>query len=285
MSRRRADRLLVATLWASGAIAGLLLAAIVLFTVAEALPVVSAVGVLPFLTDASWHPLSGKFGMMPMIAATVVASILAVLVATPVGLALAIVEQFYLGPRAAAMLRRTVEVLSGLPSVVVGLWGLAVLVPLLAQWQPPGTSLIAATIVLALMLVPTIALFASIAFERVDQNLRRAAAAIALGRSALVLEVSMPLAARGIAAGVVLALARAVGETMMVLMVAGNVPGWPTHLFAPVRTLTANMALEMAYADGLHRSALFLSGVFVMIVALVLVTLASRISEVRDDAR
>lgn len=284
MSRHR-DRILLAALWASGATAGLLLAAIVVFTVAEALPVLRSVGLARFFTDASWHPLSGAFGMLPMIAATVVTSVLAVLFATPVGVAVAVVEQFYLGPRRAAALRRTIEVLSGIPSVVVGLWGLTVLVPLLARWQPPGTSLIAATIVLALMLVPTIALFASLAFERADAHLRLAAAAIALGRRSLVLVVSMPLAARGIAAGVVLALARAVGETMMVLMVAGNVPGWPTNFFAPVRTLTANMALEMAYADGLHRSALFLSGVLVMIVALALVTIASWLSEGRDEAR
>lgn len=281
MSRRRADRILIAVLWLSAAVSALVLAAIVVFTVDEALPALRAVGLRALLTDASWHPLSGAFGMAPMIAATLATSILAVVLATPVALAVALVEQFYFGPRWAIAVRRTVEVLAGVPPVVVGLWGLTVLVPLLAGWRPPGTSLIAATIVLALMLVPTIALFSAIAFERADHELRRAAAAVGLSRQTLVLAVCMPRAAAGIGAGVVLALARAIGETMMVLMVAGNVPGWPSNLFAPVRTLTANMALEMAYADGLHRSALFLSGVFVMIVALALTLAAAWLSEER----
>lgn len=279
MSRRRADRILIAALWISAAISALVLAAIVVFTVAEALPALRSIGLRPFLTDASWHPLSGTFGMAPMIAATLVTSALAVAVALPIGVAVAIVEQFHLGPRGATWVRRAIEVLAGIPSVVLGLWGLTVLVPLLARLQPPGTSLIAATIVLALMLVPTIALFSAIAFERAEPDLRRAAIAIGLSRASLVLAVCMPRAAGGIGAGVVLALARAIGETMMVLMVAGNVPHWPASLFAPVRTLTANMALEMAYADGLHRSALFLSGVLVMLVALMLTLAASRLAE------
>lgn len=279
MSRRRADRLLVGALWGAACTSGLILLAIVTFTVSEAVDVLSKQGLARFITDPSWHPTSGLFGMGPMIAASIVSSVLAVAIAAPAGIAIAAAEQFYLAPRWTGLLRRAMEVLSGTPSVVIGLWGLVVLVPLFATVKPPGTSLFAAAVVLAMMLVPTIALLASIAFERAGSDLRQSALALGLSRKTRVMKVAMPLAATGIWGAVVLAIARAIGETMMVLMVAGNVVNWPKSLSEPVRTLTANMALEMAYAEGQHRSALFLSGVAVMITALALVLVGSKFGE------
>lgn len=285
MSRRRVDRLLVGVLWAAAGTSGLILLSIVTFTVSEAVDVLSKQGLARFITDPSWYPTSGLFGMGPMIAASIVSSVLAVAIAAPAGIAIAAAEQFFLAPRWAGLLRRAMEVFSGTPSVVIGLWGLVVLVPLFATVKPPGTSLFAAAVVLAMMLVPTIALLVAIAFERAGSDLRQSALALGLSRKTLVMKVVMPLAATGIWGAVILAVARAIGETMMVLMVAGNVVNWPKSLSEPVRTLTANMALEMAYAEGQHRSALFLSGVTVMITALALVVVASKFGENAPERR
>lgn len=277
MSRRSSDTLLEGLLWTAGLSCALLLTAIVGFTAFEAWPTVSEVGIPALLTGESWHPTNGAFGLSAMIAATIVVSLLAVAIAAPIGMAIAVVEQFYLSARGSLAVRRVIEIASGIPSVIFGLWGLVVLVPLLAAFKPPGTSLLAASLVLSLMIIPTITLFSALAFEAATDDLRRAAAAIGLSRATLVCTVAMPLVARGLFTGVVIALARAIGETMVVLMVAGNVPNFPSGLLEPVRTLTANMALEMAYADGPHRAALFFSAVLVMVIALVLVTFTTSV--------
>ena len=167
--------------------------------------------------------------------------------------------------------------LAGIPSVVYGLWGLTVLAPLIARWQPPGVSVLAGALVLALMVLPTVALTASSALAAVPASLLQGAAALGLSRRAVVLGVALPAARGGIVGGVLLAAARALGETMALLMVAGNVVQMPSGLFEPVRVLTANIALEMAYASGDHRAALFASGVLLTALVLALALTAGRV--------
>jgi phosphate transport system permease protein len=168
----------------------------------------------------------------------------------------------------ASILGRGLTIFAGVPSVVYGLVGLSVLVPWIAAWQPPGASLLAATLVLAAMILPTIAISADAALAAVPPEYHHGAAALGMSRSRTVVGVLLPAASRGVAAGVVLAFARALGETLAVVMVAGNVVQLPGGLFDPVRTLTANIALEMAYATGTHRSALFASGLALMVLVL-----------------
>jgi phosphate transport system permease protein len=174
----------------------------------------------------------------------------------------------------AGMLRRSLELLAGIPSVVFGFWGLVTLVPLIAYCNPPGTSLLAGIIVLAMMILPTIALIADSSLSAVPVEFTRGAVALGLTRWAIVRGVKLPVAHSGILTGVFLAVARALGETMAVLMVCGNVVKVPLSLFDPMRTLTANIALEMAYASNHHRSVLFVSGLalFGIIAGLVWVT-------------
>jgi phosphate transport system permease protein len=176
-----------------------------------------------------------------------------------------------------------IELLAGIPSVVYGLWGLVVLVPLVARWQPPGASLMSAIIILTIMIVPTIALVAGAAIGSLPREYLQAAAALGLSRRRTVTSVVLPAARSGLLTAGLLATGRALGETMAVLMVAGNVVQTPTGLFQPVRTLTANIALEMAYAMGNHRSALFVSGLVLMAMVTVLVALAHWMSEGRTD--
>lgn len=277
-SRRSvADRRLVAILGGLAALAGLLVLLITVFVGREAWPALARVGPLRFLTDPSWHPTEGLFGMAPMLAASLAVTIGAVVVATPLGIVSALFARFWAPPTVARWHRRALELLAGIPSVVYGLWGLDTLVPLVARWQPPGASLFAALVILALMILPTVALTSTAALASVDPNVLRGGAALGLDRTAIALRLALPAARGGVATGVVLATARALGETMAVLMVAGNVVRWPTDLFGPVRPLTVNLALEMAYATADHRSALFVGGVLLIGSVGVLVAVADRL--------
>ena len=223
-----------------------------------------------------WLPLEGKLGLLPMAAGTLVCALGAVLLALPLGVASALFAQYFGHPFLVRPYRWVLGLLAGIPSVVFGFWGLTVLVPLIAAWQAPGTSVLAGIVVLTLMIVPTMALTAEAAFMAVPVATVQGAHALGLRPSRVVFGVLLPAARKGLMAGVVLCAARALGETMAVLMVTGNVPAWPSSLFDPVRTLTANIALEMAYAMGSHRASLFLSGLLLTVVVVLLAWVTHR---------
>jgi phosphate transport system permease protein len=274
----RRDAALVWALRATGAVAGAIVVLIVLFLVLEALPVVRAVGVARFVTDASWHPASGRYNLAPMLAGTLLAMAGSVAIATPLGILSAVFRHYYAPPVLAAPYRRLVELLAGIPSVVYGFWGLVVLVPLIGRIHPPGSSLLAAVLILTAMIFPTIALMADASLASVPPQFVRGAAALGLSRWGTVRNVVLPAAKSGLLTGAILASGRAIGETMAVLMVSGNVVQLPGSAFDPVRTLTANIALEMAYAMGNHRSALFVSGLVLMLVVVALTAAAEYIT-------
>jgi len=192
----------------------------------------------------------------------------------PIALSVVFYAQYFASRAQQTLLRRWVEVLGAIPSVVYGLVGITVVVPLVNSIAPPGTSLLAAVLVLVPMIVPTAALFYFAAIESLSAELPKIAAALNLSRFRYVTRVVLPSIHRQVVSGGLLAFARALGETMAVLMVAGNVIQIPGSVFDPVRVLTANIALEMGYALGIHRSALFLTG-FIMVGFVLLVLLFS----------
>jgi phosphate transport system permease protein len=255
---------------ACAALAGTIVILIVLFLLLEATPALRHVGIARFFTDPSWHPAEGLYNLVPMLWGTLFAMAGSVLVATPVGVLSAVFCRYYAPPFIARLYRRLIELLAGIPSVVYGFWGLVSVVPLIAKLSPPGPSLLAGILILTIMILPTIALMADAALASVPQQYVRAAAALGLSRWATVRGVILPAAKSGLFTGVILETGRAIGETMAILMVCGNVVQTPKSIFDPIRTLTANIALEMAYALGNHRSALFVSGLVLtaMIVAL-----------------
>lgn len=277
----RTDRLLTAILRAGALTAALVMLLILYFLLLESWPVLSGLSLMRFFTDASWHPLEGTYNIMPMLAGTILASIGALLLAVPLGLASALFIVFFAPVRLAAVYKRLIELLAGIPSVVFGFWGLTTLVPMVAEWHPPGASLLAGVLVLALMILPMITLTAYTALAAVPQELLRNAAALGLSRWGTIGGVALPAARVGIAAGIILAAARALGETMAVLMVTGNVVQYPEVIFDPVRTLAANIALEMAYAMGDHRAVLFVSGLLLMLLAMVLSGMAGMLDRRR----
>ncbi len=246
------------------------------FLVRESEPALRELGLARFFTDASWHPLSGKFNFTPMIAATLLTSLGAIMIATPLGIASAVFAHFYAPPLLVNWHRRLIELLAGIPSVVFGLWGLVVLAPLVARMGGSGQNLLTATIVLGLMVLPTVALLSDAAIASVPREWIQGAAALGLQRWAIVVKVVLPGARRGIGSGVMLALTRALGETMAVLMLAGNIVEMPKSLLSPARTLNANIALELGYASASHRSVLFVSGLMLMLVVSVIVVGVSR---------
>lgn len=281
LSRSQTDLLLVWVLRGLAAVAGLIVLMIVAFLVLESLPVLRHVGLLPFLTDLSWHPAEGLYNLTPMLWGTLFAMFGSVLIATPIGILSAVFCHYYAPAPVARLYRRLIELLAGIPSVVYGFWGLVVLVPIIGHIRPPGPSLLAGIIILTIMILPTIALMADASLAKVPTEYIRGAVALGLGRWATVRGVVFPAAKSGLFTGVILETGRAIGETMAILMVCGNVVQFPTSLFDPIRTLTANIALEMAYALGDHRSALFASGLLLMAMIVALVAAAEGISRGR----
>ncbi|MGB3534205.1 MAG: phosphate ABC transporter permease subunit PstC [Microcoleaceae cyanobacterium] len=258
------DLLLVWVLRLLAAIASAIMLLILGFLLKEALPILQKVGITAFFQDRTWNPSQQSYNLVPMIWGTVFVTAGAVSLATPLGIISALFCQYYATGAIASIYRRLIELLAGIPSVVYGFWGLVVLVPLINQLHPPGTSLLAGIAILTLMILPTIALVADATFGEVPQEYLLGASAMGLSLWGTIWRIVLPVSKSGLLTGVILEIGRAIGETMAVLMVCGNVVQIPDSIFAPVRTLTANIALEMAYALGDHRSALFVSGLLLL---------------------
>ena len=274
MSHSMTDRLVQWLLRLGAMIAALVMLLILAFLLLESWPALFQLTPARFWMDVSWHPLEASYNLMPMLSGTVLASIGALLLAIPLGLASALFIVFYATAHLAMPYKRLIELLAGIPSVVFGFWGLTTLVPLITQWHPPGASLLAAVLVLTLMILPTITLTAFSALHAVPDDFLRNAAALGMSRWGMIYGVAFPAARTGIVAGIILAAGRALGETMAVLMVAGNVVQHPASLFDPIRTLAANIALEMAYAMGDHRAVLFVTGLLLMLLVMLLAAMA-----------
>jgi phosphate transport system permease protein len=276
LSPSRADATLARVTGSLALAVAVLLGLVLLLLIREAWPVLEGGGWARFFVVEGWFPASGQFNLLPMLWATLATSGGALLIAVPLGVLSAVFSRFYSPGWLVKPLRRVMVLLAGIPSVVYGLWGLTVLVPLIARWEPPGASLLGAMLILALMILPTVALTSEAALAAVPVSNLLGAAALGLNRKSTVLGVALPAARTGILTGVLLAVMRALGETMAVLMVAGNVVQTPSSLFDPVRVLTANIALEMPYATGDHRAALFASGLLLMLIVTLLAWLAAR---------
>jgi len=280
-----ADRALFRALaFSAGAVAAILALILLYLTLASASLLFADAG----LWQLRWQPSAGAYGLVAMLVGSVAVSLLALLIAVPPGLVLAVCGRFFAPPWVGGLYRGAMGLLASIPSVVYGFWGLVVLVPLLNRWAPPGASLLAAALVLALMILPILVLQADLALD--EARRRNLAAAMALGASVsgTVRRVLLPTAAPQLVPAVLLQLGRALGETMAVLMVAGNVVQLPDAITAPIRTLAANIALEMAYASGSHQTALFASGwLLFMLVTLIMLgarAVARRAGEGRGDA-
>jgi len=250
---------------------------IIFYLVSESSIILQEVSPTHFLFDNNWHPTEGEFLILPIVLGSVFIAFGAMVLSIPLGILSAILCQFYAPVWFSKPYERIIEILSGIPSVVFGFWGVIIIVPLLAQIEAPGTSMLAGILVLTFIIMPPIVLIANNAFINIDKIQLQNAMALGMSRFSIIRYIIFPNAKRGLLTGMILQSGRAIGETLAVLMVCGNVVQFTGNIFDPIRTLTSNIALEMAYAMDLHRSALFLSGLILMIVVLVLILLSEKL--------
>ena len=245
------------------------------YLVVSGIPAIQEIGLIDFLTGTVWKPNQEQFGILPVFLTSVLGTFGAILIGVPLGLLFAI----YLGKMAPKpvyqVLRPTVDLLAGIPSVVYGLVGMMVLVPFVRDVfnVADGVGLFSSIIVLTVMVLPSIISVSETALKAVPREYEEASLALGATWNETVFKVSFPAAKSGIAASVVLGIGRAVGEAMAIMMVCGNVANMPS-LFSSVRFLTTAIAGEMSYSSGLHRQALFSIALilycFIMIINMIL---------------
>lgn len=235
---------------------------------------------IDFLFGNDWVPSEDKFGVFPMIVASLYATIGALIIGVPIGLFTAVFLAENAPKPIAKILSPSVQLLAGIPSVLFGVFGLAVIVPFLQNnlGLPKGQSLIAVIIVLAIMMLPTIVTVSETAIRAVPKSYREGSLALGVSEIGTIFKVVIPAAKSGIMAAIVLGMGRAIGETMAVILVAGNSLIIPTSLTDSVRPLTTNIALEMGYAAGTHQEMLFATGIVLFSFILILNFVLAKIS-------
>ena len=259
----------VLMLLAFSAIGSLLLITIFIFN--EGLPIIIKTGVGNFIFGAHWAPTKGHFGILAMILSSIYVTIGAMIFGVPLALACAIILAEFAPARLTRFLKPTIELLAGIPSVVYGFLGVVLLVPLIREYLGgPGLSLLAAALILGIMILPTVISISIDAINAVPNIYREGSIALGATQWQTVRKLVLPAARSGIITAIILGMGRAIGETMAVIMVAGNALKIPTSVLDPVRTLTANIALELGYASGAHREALFATGIVLFIIIMIL---------------
>lgn len=235
---------------------------------------------IDFIFGADWVPSEDKFGIFPMIVASIYATIGALIIGVPIGLFTAIFLSEIAPKNIAKIISPAVQLLAGIPSVLYGVFGLAIIVPFLQNnlGLVKGQSLLAVILVLAIMMLPTIVTVAETAIRAVPKTYREGSLALGASQIGTIFKVVVPAAKSGIMAAIVLGLGRAIGETMAVILVAGNSLIVPASLTDSVRPLTTNIALEMGYASGVHQDMLFATGIILFSFILLLNFVLAKIS-------
>lgn len=271
---------------AAAGISVLAVALICVFLFVNGVPAMAEIGLPEFLFGTTWRPSNDIYGIFPMIVASIYVTAGAIIVGVPIGLLCAIFLSRFASGKVASVLKPGVELLAGIPSVVYGFFGLVVMVPFIRTYTPSvsGMSLLAAAVLLGIMILPTIITVAQSALDAVPKKYYEGALALGADHERSVFRVIVPAAVSGIMAGVVLGVGRAIGETMAVIMVAGNQSVIPDSIFDGVRTMTANIVLEMGYATDLHRGALVATGV-VLFVFVMLITLLFNVIKKRGEMK
>lgn len=256
---------------------------ICLFLFANGVPAMKEIGLGDFLLGQKWKPGNDKYGIFPMILGSIYVTGGALLIGVPIGILTAIFMARFCPKSLYRFLKPSIELLAGIPSVVYGFFGLVVMVPFIREvFGGNGTSMLTASILLGIMILPTIIGVAESAIRAVPNSYYEGALALGASHERSVFCTIIPAAKSGITAGVVLGIGRAIGETMAVIMVAGNQARMPNGILRGIRTLTANIVLEMGYATDLHREALIATGV-VLFVFILLINVLFSILKRRDN--
>lgn len=250
-----------------------LVAMICIFLFANGLPTIGKLGVTDFLLGQKWRPNNDIYGILPMIMGSIYVTLGAVITGVPIGILTAIFMARFCPPSIYKVLKPAVELLAGIPSVIYGFFGLVVMVPFIRDtFGGTGSSMLTASLLLGMMILPTLISVAEAALRAVPDSYYEGALALGAGHVRSVFFTVVPAAKSGIMAAIILGVGRAIGETMAVIMVAGNQARMPQGLLEGVRTMTTNIVIEMGYAADLHRDALIATAVvlfiFIMIINL-----------------
>ena len=263
---------------------------ICLFLFANGIPAMKEIGLLNFLTGAKWKPGNDIYGILPMILGSIYITAGAVVIGVPVGLLTAIFMAFYCPKKLYSLLKPCTELLAGIPSIVYGFFGMVIIVPavrtvahVVFHVDISGSSILAASVLLGIMILPTVIGVSEAALRAVPSAYYEGAVAMGARHERAIFTVMLPAAKSGVLAGVVLGIGRAIGETMAVIMVAGNQPRLTGNMLKGIRTMTANIVIEMGYATGLHREALIATGV-VLFVFILIINLTFSILKRRKQA-
>ncbi len=241
------------------------------FLAGQGLPAMVEIGVSDFLTGTLWKPLEGHFGIFPMIVGSIYVTAGAIILGVPVGLLCAIFMAKFCPRRLYSVLKPAVDLLAGIPSIVYGFFALMVIVPVVQELTgTSGKGILTASIMLAIMILPTIVSVSEASIRAVPESYYEGSLALGATHERSVFFATVPAAKSGIMAGVILGVGRAIGETMAVSMVAGNQPILPDSILSGVRTMTANVIIEMGYAEGLHREALIATAVVLFVFILII---------------
>jgi phosphate transport system permease protein len=278
----RNERLIRLALLAVAFSAVSVLTVITAFIFMEGTPIMFKYGFKSFLAGMDWYPSEKSFGLLPMIAGSLMVTFGALVIGVPLGLSCAVFLTEFSTKRTRRLVKPVIELLAGIPSVVYGFMGIVILVPFIREtFGGPGLSVLAASVILGIMILPTIISISIDSLLAVPATYREGSIALGATRWQTTKMVLFPAARSGIVASIILGMGRAIGETMAVIMVAGNAVHIPGSVLAPVRTLTSNIALEMGYANGEHREALFATGVILFVIIMVLNTIANATSSRR----
>ena len=268
----------------------LAVALICVFLFANGVPAMKEIGFLNFLTGTTWRPGNDIYGILPMIVGSLYITAGAIIVGVPIGLLTAIFMAFYCPKRIYGILKPCTELLAGIPSIVYGFFGMVVIAPVVLDVAKffgadisSGATILSASILLGIMILPTIIGVSEAALRAVPNSYYEGAVAMGATHERAVFSVMLPAAKSGVLAGIVLGIGRAIGETMAVIMVAGNQPRLTASVLEGIRTMTANIVIEMGYATGLHREALIATGV-VLFVFILIINLAFSVLKRRKDA-
>ncbi len=249
----------------------LAVALICIFLFANGIPAMAKIGVLDFLTGKMWKPGNDIYGIFPMILGSIYVTAGAIVIGVPIGLLTAIYMAEFCPAWLYKIMKPGVDLLAGIPSVVYGFFGLCVIVPAVGSFDAAdGNSIFTASVLLGIMILPTIISISESSIRAVPKKYYQGALALGATHERSVFLTVVPAAKSGIMAGIVLGIGRAIGETMAVIMVAGNQARMPKGLFKGIRTLTANIVMEMGYATDLHREALIATGVVLFVFILLI---------------
>lgn len=245
---------------------------ICVFLFGKGVPAIAEIGVFKFIFGTEWRPSNDIYGIFPMIVGSIYVTAGALILGVPVALLTSVFMAKFCPKKIYPFFRSAINLMAGVPSIVYGFFGLVVIVPMIRKLTngESGTSMLAASIILAIMVLPTIIGVTETALRSVPQSYYEGSLALGATHERSVYAIVFPAAKSGVMAGIVLGIGRVIGETMAVIMVAGNQPRMPQGVLEGLRTMTGNIVIEMGYATGLHREALIATGVVLFVFILII---------------